>query len=227
MGLRIQVAHTLQLNGWRALALEETWHKNTYPRPDFLAISSNNQSSYRQIQIYIRKPSRNGKLGAGTIQNIIKNSAKLPNWEILITSDRGFTSRALEIGEASLLTENNAPVYLLSPTECIAFLSGEEPEISKNLILEQTRCTTDLIVVGTVTPKLLKNLAKSRSSLERALQNCNPRFLEELVAENWKAEGYEVEIVERLNAGGPDIIATKRDSVVPLKVLDLTGNKVI
>jgi hypothetical protein len=77
----------------------------------------------------------------------------------------------------------------------------------------------DIILAGAVTPEILERLARSRHGLEAALRQPNPRFLEELVAANWRAEGYEVEIVSRLNAGGPDVIASKRNSFIPLKIL--------
>ncbi|GMT48809.1 MAG: hypothetical protein IEMM0008_0348 [bacterium] len=76
-----------------------------------------------------------------------------------------------------------------------------------------------IIIIGRFTSEQLKYLAHDKIELEQALQTKDPRFLEELVAANWIAEGYKVEIVSRLNAGGPDIIAINRNSVVPVTIL--------
>lgn len=192
------------------------WEDPQLRRPDFLAISPG--PSPIRLQIYIRRPQRRGRLGAGTIKSIATNAAYLTGWQVLVATNYGSTPRARE---AAKIVSRDIPALNLrvcSFHDCLKFLAdyGTPPAATTN---PEIRAATHLVVVGTVTPELLEKLAQSRSTLEDALRVGDPRFFEELIAENWRAEGYDVELVRRLNAGGPDVIATKRESVVPMKIL--------
>lgn len=214
--MRAYIASALQEHGWSVLASEEV-DANLYSEPDFIAISSN---SDKKVQIYLKKPYRSGKLGAGSIGYIKKQAAELSEWECVVVSNRGFTNTALK-EEKSWGDDPNLPnLTLLSSLECVEYLRKHTSNLEKSDELgEKSTYNSNIVVVGQITPEHLQYLANRRKELEDAIQNSGPRFIEELVAENWKAEGYEVELVTRLNAGGPDVIATKKDSIIPLKVL--------
>lgn len=53
------------------------------------------------------------------------------------------------------------------------------------------------------------------------LQKCSPRYFEELIADLLRADGWEVDLVARNNAPGPDIIAISSRFVlgVPLRLI--------
>lgn len=75
--------------------------------------------------------------------------------------------------------------------------------------------------VQTQFPTIL--LANVRTLLEGVdlLQSCSPRVFEELIAELLSADGWQVQIVSRTNAPGPDIIAISSKIItnVPTKLI--------
>jgi len=210
----ISVAQALRDNGWTVF--NRQLRIQTRPRPHFLAVSVADNNRAKRIQIYCRRPNRGGRLGALQVDAIARTASKLPRWDAFVVSDRGFTLRAFDRAEAFNGT-SKPRIRLMSIEESVASLAAREVEARPRD--EIVTYHADIVLVGAVTPEILEKLARSRHALEAALRQSNPRFLEELVAENWKAQGYDVEIVGRLNAGGPDVIATKRDSFIPLKIL--------
>jgi len=76
---------------------------------------------------------------------------------------------------------------------------------------------TESILLPGVSPADIRTLLKHPEEL----QKCSPRFFEELVADLLKADGWEVDLVARNNAPGPDIIAVSSQLVrgVPLKLI--------
>lgn len=150
------------------------------------------------------------------VEAVCRIAALLPRWEALLVTDRNFTPRAVARAEA-YSSSGQPNLDLLSVEQCLDRLTRNRGELrARDEILTYH---ADIILAGPVTPDVLEKLSRSRHALETALRHGSPRFLEELVAANWKAEGYDVELVRRLNAGGPDVVAVKRGSFVPIKIL--------
>lgn len=209
--LWLEIGRQLQEGGWTGLVYRSP-SDTPSPRPSFFAVSPRDPNE--RVQIHIKKLDRGGRVGANAVKYIVEQSQhRTPEWPCWIVSDRGFTENAAEyaywVGDW---------VKLMSPAECLALLRSFV-ECAAPLHGNVVQVRADILISNAVSPELLRQLASSRNTLEQTVSTVGARFMEELVAENWRAEGYEVKLVPRVNAPGPDVIATRTDSVVPIKIL--------
>lgn len=212
--IRLRIADLLQAGGWNVATLPEPPLVRNPPAPCFLAIAPARDRLAPRLQVYLRRPHRRGRLGVGNLVHVVEAARSIPNFHTVVVSDRGFTPSA-----QNLAGDHEPQVLLFSPDELAEYLLEISPITERTPADHGLTCSAEIVITSAVTAELLAELAESRSRLEEVLRTCTPRFLEELVAANWEREGFEVEIVHRLNAGGPDVIATRRDSPVPLKML--------